>query len=112
MRPFSRSLIVPLVLLLGALALRIADPSPIVALRNMVFDHFERWAPRPYRDAGVRIVDIDDESLARIGQWPWPRTEVARLLERLHDLGAAAIALDIVFAESDRTSPKNILPIW
>jgi len=97
---------------IGALGLRIVDPSPIEALRNLVFDSFERWAPRPYQDAGVRIVDIDDESLARIGQWPWPRTETARLLDRLHSLGAAVVALDIILAESDRTSPKNILPIW
>lgn len=112
MRLFSRSLIAPMIVFLGALALRIADPSPIVALRNLVFDHFQRWAPRPYQDAGIRIVDIDDESLARMGQWPWPRTEIAVLLDRLHGLGAAAVVLDIIFAESDRTSPKNILPIW
>ena len=50
------------------------------------------------------VVDIDEESLARYGQWPWPRYRVAQLLERVRDLGAAAVALDIVFAEPDRTS--------
>jgi adenylate cyclase len=92
--------------------LRAADPAPIQALRELVFDSFERWSPRPYRDAGVRIVDIDDETLARVGQWPWPRTEIARLIDRLNAMGASAIALDAIFAEPDRTSPKNILPVW
>ena len=112
MRFSTRTSLVPLAVFAGALLLRIADPLPTQELRNLVFDSFERWAPRVYQDAGVRVVDIDDESLARIGQWPWPRTEVARLIDRLHDLGASVIAMDAIFAESDRTSPKNILPIW
>src|SRR5579862_4076913 len=112
MRFWARFSLVPLAIFVGALALRIADPVPIEALRNLVFDNFERWAPRPYEDAGVRVVDIDDESLARIGQWPWPRNETAQLVDRLSMLGAAAVALDILFSEPDRTSPKNILPIW
>jgi adenylate cyclase len=56
----------------------------------------------------VKIVDIDDESLAKLGQWPWPRTDVARLANRLAKAGAAAVAFDIVFSEPDRTSPARI----
>lgn len=112
MQVLTRTPLLPLLVFVGALILRILDPSPIQALRNLVFDSFERRAPRSYQDAGVRVVDIDDESLARLGQWPWPRTEIARLIDRLNGLGAAAIALDVIFAEPDRTSPKNILPIW
>ena len=112
MRFWARFSLVPLAIFIGALALRIVDPAPIEALRNLVFDNFERWSPRTYQDAGVRVVDVDDESLARLGQWPWPRNETAQLIDRLKALGAAAIALDILFAEPDRTSPKNILPIW
>src|SRR5690606_30920773 len=74
----------------------------------MIFDAYQRMSPRAYQDAGVRIVDIDEESLARFGQWPWPRTEIARLNQILSDAGAAAIAYDIVFSEPDRTSPKQI----
>jgi adenylate cyclase len=112
MRRFKWASFVPLLLLVAALLLRIADPLPTVSLRNFAFDTFERLRPRAYVDAGIRVIDIDDETLARIGQWPWPRTEVARLLERLNELGAAAIAFDGIFPEPDRTSPKNILPVW
>ncbi|MBU0968332.1 MAG: adenylate/guanylate cyclase domain-containing protein [Proteobacteria bacterium] len=57
----------------------------------------------------VVIVDIDDASLARIGQWPWPRNTVADLITQIHQAGARVVGFDIVFAEPDRTSPKNHL---
>ncbi|MEW6521685.1 MAG: adenylate/guanylate cyclase domain-containing protein [Thermodesulfobacteriota bacterium] len=57
----------------------------------------------------VVIVDIDDASLARIGQWPWPRKTMAELADRLRAAGARVIGFDMVFAEPDRTSPKNHL---
>lgn len=72
---------------------------------DLFFDAYQRAAPREVRDAPIAVVAIDEESLRKVGQWPWPRTEVGRLLERLHEAGAAVIALDVVFAEPDRTSP-------
>src|SRR3546814_19280091 len=53
----------------------------------------------------VVSVDIDEESLAAVGQWPWPRIEVARMVDRLRLAGATAIAFDVVFPEQDSTSP-------
>ena len=53
----------------------------------------------------VTIVDIDEKSLAKLGQWPWPRTRIADLVTNLTKLGAAVIAFDIVFAEPDRLNP-------
>lgn len=70
-----------------------------------LFDAYQRAAPRPVADTPVRIIDIDEESIARLGQWPWPRSDLAKLVERLNNAGAAVIAFDIVFAEPDRTSP-------
>lgn len=52
------------------------------------------------------IVDIDDASLKRFGQWPWPRYRIALLLEKIRRAGALAVGIDILFAEPDRTSPK------
>ena len=79
-------------------------PRPLVNLEGRVYDLFLRNAA--HRPAGTVpvVVDIDEESLARYGQWPWPRYRVAQLLERVRELGAAAVALDVVFAEPDRTS--------
>lgn len=78
------------------------------ALGNLVFDTYARAQPREYQPVPVRIVDIDEESLRREGQWPWSRPDVARLLQRLNDAGAATIALDVVFSEADRTSPTRL----
>ncbi|MDP3543634.1 MAG: adenylate/guanylate cyclase domain-containing protein [Elusimicrobiota bacterium] len=77
-------------------------------IQNRAFDGYQRLKPRVYQDAGVRIIDIDDETLAKIGQWPWPRTTVAGLTRRLREGGAAAIAFDAVFPEPDRTSPSHV----
>ena len=60
----------------------------------------------------MRIVDIDEESLKRIGQWPWPRTVLAELVDKLAAGGAAAIGFDMVFPEPDRMSPANTLRFW
>jgi adenylate cyclase len=91
-----------------SLLLRAADPAPVAALRNTTFDSFQRVAPRTFGDYPIRIVDVDERSLAELGQWPWPRTRMAALVERLTELGAAAIALDMIFAEPDRTSPRQV----
>src|SRR4029450_4738584 len=90
---------VPLTALVGAVAIRAIDPGPVEGLRLATFDEFQRIRPATWRDAGVRIVDIDDESLARIGQWPWPRDKIAELLLRVGDAGRAVGAFDGVFAE-------------
>jgi len=95
--------------LLGAVVIQIAEPPIVAALRNAVFDSYQRWRPRPYEPVPVRILDIDDASLERIGQWPWPRTVMAEIVDRLHALGAVTVAFDVMFAEPDCTSPAAAL---
>lgn len=86
--------------------LRAADPYPVTAARETAFDLFQQIRPRPAPvDLPLRIIDIDEASLARIGQWPWSRDVMATITARLTDLGAAAIAFDVLFAEPDRHSP-------
>ena len=101
-------LILPVTLLTMAALLRFHDPVLLQEFRFRIFDNYQRLSPRLYTDLPVLVVDIDDETLARHGQWPWPRTVVADLVARLINAGAAVIALDIVFAEPDRTSPENM----
>lgn len=100
-----------LVVALLLLILHIFQPPFVGSISNLVFDTYQRAWPRPYEDAGVRVVDIDDESIRRLGQWPWPRTDVVRLTDALTEAGAAAIAFDIVFSEPDRTSPARAVEI-
>ena len=77
-------------------------------LRFVWFDACQRLAPRPRVSAPVVIVDVDGKSLARHGQWPWPRTLLARLLDRLAAADPAAIGIDIVMPEADRFSPQQL----
>jgi adenylate cyclase len=92
-------------LLIGLAALRVADPAPIEEFRVRTFDTFQVIDPRVKTAKPVRIVNIDEKSLAKFGQWPWPRTRVADLINNLTRLGAVVIAFDIMFAEADRLNP-------
>ncbi len=100
--------LIGLLLLINLILLRMWDPDPVEVVRNQVFDLYQRLAAHSMADAPIVIVDIDESSLARLGQWPWPRTVVADLVSRLQQAGAAAIGFDIVFAEPDRTSPSSV----
>jgi adenylate cyclase len=94
-----------LALLIGLAALRIADPAPVEEIRVRTFDTFQRIDPRVKTARPVTIVDIDEASLAKLGQFPWPRTRIADLITNLTKLGAVVIAFDIVFSEPDRLNP-------
>lgn len=106
--PFYLSLAV----LIGAIVAVIMEPPFVAGLRNAAFDTFQQWRPREYQKAPVRIIDIDEKSLEKHGQWPWPRSRMAALVENLRALGSAAIVFDMVFAEPDRTSPAALARHW
>jgi adenylate cyclase len=96
-----------------AVALRIADPDPVARLRLSVFDSYLALAPRPLPpELPVRIVDIDEASLGRMGQWPWPRTHLAAIIDRLKAAGARTITIDLVLAEPDRLSPGEFARLF
>ncbi|WP_367396987.1 CHASE2 domain-containing protein [Ruegeria atlantica] len=96
-------------ILLGCF-IRAWDPYPVRMTRLIYFDVLQRLSPREFNpELPVRVVDIDEVSLASFGQWPWPRTLVAQLVQNLGDYGAATIAFDMLFAEPDRYSPSRLL---
>ena len=88
--------------------LRIWDPIPLQMLRLKTFDLYQQIEPREYSVQPVAIIDIDEASLAAYGQWPWPRTLVADLIDKLMLSGAAVVGFDMLFAEPDRTSPARL----
>jgi len=101
----------PLSVVLAYTLLQWFQPPLLQAARAVVFDFYLAQYPRPYDpNLPVRIVDIDDESLVRLGQWPWPRTRTARLIDALRNAGVKVIAFDVVFADPDRTSLSRLLP--
>ncbi|MGE0806920.1 MAG: CHASE2 domain-containing protein [Burkholderiaceae bacterium] len=106
------ALALPIVPIALVAVLQLWAPIPVQTMRHAIFDQYQRWHPRPAGPGIVRIVDIDEESLARRGQWPWPRTLLADLLQRLRAAGATTIAFDIVFAEPDRANPRLLSKQW
>jgi len=107
-RRFGAGRAICVVLLALLLGVRYWDPIPVEELRMRSFDFYQVLKPREAKFRPVVIVDIDEPSLREYGQWPWPRTVVAELVDKLTDLGASAIGFDVLFAEPDRTSPANV----
>ncbi len=99
---------VALVVLFGLIALRIIDPTILEVARAQSFDLYQRIKPRPYTPVPVAILDIDEASIRKVGQWPWPRTKMAELVDKLSAAGVVTTGFDIVFSEQDRLSPDRI----
>jgi adenylate cyclase len=94
-----------LLLLFVFLGIRVWDPAALQELRLRSFDLYQLLRPRVSEQHPVAIIDIDEQSLRTYGQWPWPRTLIADLINRLTALQSVAIGFDVVFAEPDRMSP-------
>lgn len=96
-------------LLLAALFLQIYDPPFLTSFRDRIFDVYQQSRPREAQyPRPVVVVDIDENSLLNLGQWPWPRTYLAKLVRNLTEKGAIVIGFDMLFAESDRLSPNQM----
>jgi len=106
-RWFGAARLVGLAVLAAALTIKYLDPGVIETLQLKTFDLYVKAKPRERTQLPVAIVDIDEKSMATIGQWPWPRTLLAELVGKATAAGAVAIAFDIVFAEPDRLSPAR-----
>jgi adenylate cyclase len=100
--------LIGLVFLIAAGVVRSIDPGPVEALRLRTFDLYQNLKPRADTARPVTIVDIDDESLQAIGQWPWPRHLLAQMVTNLTQKGAVVIGFDAVFPEFDRLSPNAL----
>jgi adenylate cyclase len=103
----------PLVLLLLMAAAHLVIPEEFDELSSLAaFDVYQRISPREASpETPVVIVDIDEHSLKQVGQWPWPRTILAKLVDKLHQAGTAVIAFDVLFSEPDRTSPQMLMSL-
>ena len=97
------------VALLAALAALIwLEPRWNMRLQSAWFDTYQLIKPRELSLAPVTVVEIDEKSLARLGQWPWQRTVLAQLLRDIEREQPAAIGIDILMPEADRLSPEHL----
>ena len=86
----------------------VLDPlNTFSGLRNTAFDLFQNISPRESISSdNVLVLDIDENSLRKIGQWPWPRSVLGKLVDKTYL--SASLGFDIVFAEFDRTGSKEL----
>mgnify|MGYP003625872884 CR=1 FL=1 len=91
-----------LIALVGVLLLlRVLDPWPVETLRLKYFDAL-LTSQEPVESQSISLYNIGEAELARYGQWPWPRQELARINRELLDAGAAAVVYSVLFPEEDR----------
>jgi len=81
------------------------EPAPVGALRDALFDAYQKLMPRQRVSAPAVIVAIDENTLEARGQWPWPRTVVAELITAIARAKPLAIGVDLLFVEPDRSAP-------
>ncbi|CAF4007955.1 unnamed protein product [Rotaria magnacalcarata] len=77
-----------------------------LALRHSLFDTYQQLSPRKPISHSVVVVQIDEDSLKKLGQWPWPRSYIAQIINNISAQKPAAIGVDILFPEADRLSPQ------
>ncbi len=108
---FSYDRIIGFAMLIGFILLYNINPAPVEYARLKVFDYYQQIKPReipPPEKKPVTIIDIDEQSLETVGQWPWPRDKVAKLVQNAMAMKASLFAFDIVFAEPDGKDIKVV----
>ncbi|MBI5162364.1 MAG: CHASE2 domain-containing protein [Magnetospirillum sp.] len=108
-RTFGQGRTLGAVVAVLCLAVQAWAPEPVVELRRHLFDAYQRLVPPLAADVPVAVVAVDEGSLKAHGQWPWPRTVLAALIDAVAADGAAAIGIDILMPEPDRFSPAAVL---
>ncbi len=105
--------LLPMGVVAALLAVQFQDPLFRMRIRDQSFDQLQKLHPGPNAgDIPVSVIAIDDPSLAAVGQWPWPRTVLAQIIDRLTAMGARVVVMDLFLAESDRTSPEQVKQFW
>ena len=86
-------------------ALYVFFPQAFQIINHSATDFVLKTSAPQDSETDVILVEIDEASLNAYGQWPWPRSLLADLLEKITAANPAAVGIDIIFAERDRTSP-------
>ncbi len=100
--------IVFLNILILLIALKVINPSFIKSVSYLSFDLYQKVFVEE-KDSEVIIIDIDESSLGKFGQFPWSRSVFAKILDQLNTSNPKAIGFDIFFTEKDKQSPEEII---
>lgn len=101
-----------LLIFIGSSSAYLFLPDYFQSLDSRIRDFYFKVRGPEKTSENIVIIDIDEKSIAKLGQWPWERDKVAKILDNLNSLGAGIIGLDIVFSEADKTSPNRVAKAW
>ena len=98
-----------LVILILLVSLKINNPSFVKSISYLSFDLYQKIFTLNKNDSDVIIIDIDEKSLGKFGQFPWSRSVFASILEKVNKDQPKAVGFDIFFTEKDKQSPDEII---
>ena len=96
------------ILLIILITIKIINPSFVKSISYLSFDIYQKIFAEK-KDSEVIIIDIDEKSLGKFGQFPWNRSIFAKILDQLNTSNPKAIGFDIFFTEKDKQSPEAII---
>ena len=100
------------VLLIFLITIKIANPSFVKSISFISFDLYQKIFPLEKNETEVIIIDIDEKSLGKFGQFPWSRSVFAKIIENVNGANPKAIGFDIFFTEKDKQSPDEFLKAY
>ena len=75
-------------------------------ISHLNYDLFQKIFEQESELNQVVIVDIDEKSLKKLGQFPWRRDIHSKIIRNLDNANAKVIAFDIFFSEADKQNPQ------
>lgn len=109
MKSLKANIIISLLIATLISTLAYINPSSLQKFDANFVDMFLNIRGDTNASKNIAIIDIDEKSLKELGQWPWSRDKISQLLENLNGADMGILGFDMIFAESDRSSPKQVL---
>ena len=98
-----------LIILILLITIKIFNPPFIKSISYLSFDLYQKVFVEDKKETEVVIIDIDESSLGKFGQFPWSRSVFAKILDQLNNSSPKAVGFDIFFTEKDKQSPDEIM---
>lgn len=100
------------IILLILIIIRIQNPEFVKSISSISFDSYQKIFKYNEKQDDIIIVDIDEPSLAKFGQFPWGRNVFSKILENINKENPKSIGFDIFFSEKDKQSPEEIIKTY
>jgi len=104
-----KNYIIFLLILILLILLKTINPNFIKSISYLSFDLYQKVIPLRKQDSDIIIIDIDEKSLGKFGQFPWNRSVFAKIIENVNEANPKVIGFDVFFSEKDKQSPEEII---